>query len=224
MRRREARGSIGGAKCASVCCGTALVLALGGLGGLGRGGGEALEGGAGQRVLVELVEALGLGGNLGLLLHVLVGDVSDRSSDDEQGNNSSSPVSSRGTLHQGDGRVHKGDGVGHASSHVVEVGTDEQMVVAGLKRGIGHELELKRVLSTRVHNGVVSQTSEVLVENVGVGSIVDGAINRSNVVVLLSEVDEACVRVDEGAGGESFGAVIREKSRVRVLVGKVLVL
>ena len=89
MRRREARGSIGGAKCASVCCGTALVLALGGLGGLGRGGGEALEGGAGQRVLVELVEALGLGGNLGLLLHVLVGDVSDRSSDDEQGNNSS---------------------------------------------------------------------------------------------------------------------------------------
>jgi hypothetical protein len=44
----------------------------------------------------------------------------------------------------------------------------------------------------------------VLIENIGVRSIVDGAVDGSHVVALLSKVDEASVRVHQGVGGESW--------------------
>ena len=45
----------------------------------------------------------------------------------------------------------------------------------------------------------------VLEINVGIRGIVNGAIDARNVVALLSKIDEACVCVDNGTGGESCG-------------------
>jgi hypothetical protein len=72
-----------------------------------------------------------------------------------------SPVSSGGTLGEGDGGVDESQSVGHASADIVEVGADEEMVVAGFQSGISNKLEFEGVLRSVVNNVVVTQTSQL---------------------------------------------------------------
>lgn len=149
------------------------------------------QSGTSEGVVVLLGRFSLLGSLLSLLLHILVSNERNGSSDDRQSHNSTeksiikglvirvtcgrsgwrekvkkrygvpSPVASGGALSESDRRVDKGKGVGHASADIVEVSADEEMIVAGLQRGISDELELESVLSTLVDDVIVSQASQL---------------------------------------------------------------
>lgn len=50
----------------------------------------------------------------------------------------------------------------------MEIGADEEMVVSGLKSGIGDELELESVLRSLVDERVVTQASQLCTAEAGV--------------------------------------------------------
>ena len=64
-------------------------------------------------------------------------------------------------LSQGNGGVDEGERVGHASADVMEVGTDEEVVIARLHGGVSNELELEGELVSGVDLEVVSQASQL---------------------------------------------------------------